>query len=298
MRKGKEKTVICGILALLIITICWFGYRAISKSDGVKPELELGNGSEAENERNVEIEGIVEEKGDEGQGSGIGELIIQYLGHSCFFLDVDGFRILIDPFSPQVGYGTLQKEADLVTVSHEHMDHNYAEAAPGAEVIRGLTPDGLGWETVSYKKGNISINSVPSYHDEASGRLRGRNAIFIFDIAGIRIVHLGDLGHLLPEGDVDRISPVDILFVPVGGHYTIDALEAAQVVEQLVPSVVIPMHYGTRATRNLPLSSCDPFLEGEDAVYKKGNKPLTITGDKIPETTEVWILDPADIEIE
>ena len=119
-----------------------------------------------------------------------------------------------------------------------------------------------------------------------------------FDISGIRIVHLGDLGHLLPEGDVERISPVDILLVPVGGHYTIDALEAAQVVEQLVPSVVIPMHYRTRATRNLPISSCEPFLEGGNTVQKKGNKPLKITKNILPETTEIWILDPADIRIE
>lgn len=300
MRKGKEKNVICGILALLIIVICWSGYLAISKSDRVKSELEPGKGAALEDEQSVEIEETVEEKGPGGKGERRwpGELTIQYLGHSCFFLDVDGFRILIDPFSPQVGYGTLQKEADLVTISHEHTDHNFAKAAPGAKVIRGLTPDGLGWETVSYTEGNISITSIPTYHDEASGRLRGRNAVFIFDISGIRIVHLGDLGHLLPEGDVERISPVDILLVPVGGHYTIDALEAAQVVEQLVPSVVIPMHYRTRATRNLPISSYDPFLEGENTVQKKGNKPLKITKNILPETTEIWILDPADITIE
>jgi len=290
LRKNRQKkAAICGFLVLLIIVVCWTGYRALTESERTKPEAEF--------ESNTEVGIIADEQPAAGEGRD-GELIMQYLGHSCFFLETGGFRILIDPYSPQVGYGTLLKEADLVTISHEHMDHNYAEAAPGAEIIRGLTSDGLGWETVSYKEGNISITGIPSYHDNASGKLRGRNTVFIFDIAGIRLVHLGDLGHLLHEGDIERIRPVDILFIPVGGHYTIDALEAAQVVEQLVPSVVVPMHYGTRATRNWPITSCDPFLEGEDAVYKKGNKPLKIVKDILPETTEVWVLEPAEIKIE
>ena len=297
MRKNRQrKTVIYGFLVLLFIVVCWTGYLALTKLERTKPEAEFQ--TEAEFDDRMEEELSADEQSAAEEQGRDGELTIQYLGHSCFFLETGGFRILIDPYSPQVGYGTLQKEADLVTISHEHADHNYAKAAPGAGVIRGLTPDALGWETVSYTEGNIGITSVPTYHDEASGKLRGRNTVFIFDIADIRLVHLGDLGHLLHEGDIEKITPVDILFVPVGGHYTIDALEAAQVVEQLVPSVVIPMHYGTRATRNLPLSNPDPFLEGEAVVYKKGDKPLKITEDILPEMTEIWFLDPADIKTE
>lgn len=293
-RNRQGKAAICGFLILLIIVVCWAGYRALTKAGGSGP----GEGSHAETGFGDHPEAG---RGTDGAAAGEqgrdGELLIEYLGHSCFFLESGGIRVLIDPYSPQVGYGTLQKEADLVTISHEHMDHNYAEAAPGAEIIRGLTPDALGWETVSYKKGNISIAGIPTYHDGASGKLRGRNTVFIFDLAGVRLIHLGDLGHLLHEGDIEKMTPVDILFIPVGGHYTIDAFEALQVVAQLAPAVVIPMHYGTRATRNWPIANCDPFLEGEGTVYKKGNKPLLITKDSLPQTTEIWVLDPAEIKI-
>lgn len=297
MRENRQKkAVICGVLVLLIIVVCWTGYRALTESERTKPEAEFH--TETEFDYNTQDEISADEQSAAGEQGREGELIIQYLGHSCFFLETGGFSVLIDPYSPQVGYGTLQKEADLVTISHEHMDHNYAEAAPAAEIIRGLTPDGLGWETVSYKEGDISITGIPTYHDEASGKLRGRNTVFVYEIAGIRLAHLGDLGHLLHEGDVEKIAPVDILFIPVGGHYTIDALEARQVVEQLAPLVVVPMHYGTRATRNWPISNCDSFLEGEGVVEKKGNKPLVITKNTLPQTTEIWILDPAEIKIE
>ena len=221
------------------------------------------------------------------------EIKIQYLGHASFLVEADELRILMDPFSPQVGYGTLELEADLVTVSHEHMDHNYAAAVPGAKVLRGLTSDGLGWEEVSYSMGEMSITSIPAYHDKASGKLRGRNSIFIFDLGDIRLVHLGDLGHLLNEGDLEKLLPVDILLVPVGGHYTIDALEARQVVEQLVPAVVVPMHYQTKVTRNWPISELDIFLEGEEVVFQKGDKPVSFSRDNMPGSTEIWVMDPA-----
>ncbi len=218
-----------------------------------------------------------------------GEIRLEYLGHSAFLLEAEGLKMLMDPYSPQVGYGNLEVEADLVTVSHEHMDHNYTAAAPGARVIRGLAPDGLGWEDVSLSEGNVTISGLATYHDDASGKLRGRNMAFIFDLGGIRLVHLGDLGHILGEGDVEKIGPVDVLLIPVGGHYTIDAAEAKKVMEQLSPSIVIPMHYQTSTTQNWPIETPASFLEGEK-VEKKGGGPLLISGDTLPQEREIWVL--------
>lgn len=280
-----KKTVKWGLVVIFIFVLAWAGHQVITGRSAGLPENEQDSVPKEDGEKSevlTEMEDVLKP-----------EVKIQYLGHASFLVEVDELRILMDPFSPQVGYGTLELEADLVTVSHEHTDHNYVAAAPEAKVLRGLTSDGLGWEDISYSRGDISITSIPTYHDDASGKLRGRNSIFIFDFGDIRLVHLGDLGHLLNEGDVEKLSSVDILLVPVGGHYTIDAMEAKQVVEQLAPAVVVPIHYQTKVTRNLPISELDAFLEGEEAVLEKGEKPVSLTRDNLPGSTEIWVLEPA-----
>lgn len=267
-------------LVVIFIVAVWFGYRI---GPGARP-------SEDEGEKPAEeVENFQQER-QEAEGISESVIKLEYLGHSAFLLEADNVRFLMDPYSPQVGYGSLEIEADLVTVSHEHMDHNYTAAAPEARVIRGLTPDGLGWEDVSFSEGNINIFGLSTYHDDASGKLRGRNTAFVFDIGDLRLVHLGDLGHPLGESDVEKISPVDVLLIPVGGHYTIDAAEAKKVTEQLSPSIVIPMHYQTEITRNWPIETVKPFLEGEK-VEEKGAKPVVISGNKLPEEREVWVLE-------
>lgn len=219
------------------------------------------------------------------------EVKLQFLGHSCFLIEVDDFRILTDPYSPDIGYGTLNLKVDLITVSHEHNDHNYTEASPEAQVLRGLTPDALGWEDISFSVGDINISTLATYHDGSAGKSRGRNAAFIFDIADLRIVHLGDLGHTLNEGDLEKLKEVDVLLTPVGGHYTIDAQQAKEIIEKLAPAVVVPMHYKTKVTRNWPIAELKTFLEGEEKVIEKGEKPVTIAKDKLPESTEIWVLE-------
>jgi L-ascorbate metabolism protein UlaG (beta-lactamase superfamily) len=285
MRFLAKKAVRWSLAVVLIFILTWAGYQVIMEQSAGIPDEELQNQVPKEDceksEASTEMEGVL-----------TGEIKIQYLGHSSFLVEVDELCILMDPFSPQVGYGTLELEADLITVSHEHMDHNYVNAAPEAKVLRGLTSDGLGWEDISYSVGDLSITSIPAYHDKASGKLRGRNSIFIFDLGDIRLVHLGDLGHLLNDGDIEKLVPVDVLLVPVGGHYTIDAMEAKQVVQQLVPAVVVPMHYQTKVTRNWPITELDIFLEGEEIVLQKGEKPVIINRDNLPESTEIWVLDP------
>ncbi|NLX92154.1 MAG: MBL fold metallo-hydrolase [Firmicutes bacterium] len=265
------------VLVIVLIAAVWFSYRA-------GPEKRLS--TEHDGNTLVEEDFNVQERGDEEVA---GDIKLEYLGHSAFLLEAEGFRCLMDPYSPQVGYGTLEVEADVVTISHEHMDHNYAAAASEAKVLRGLTPDGLGWEDIAFSEGKISIFGLSTYHDSASGKLRGRNMAFVFDIGDVRLVHLGDLGHILGESDVEKLSPVDVLLVPVGGHYTIDAAEAKEVVQQLSPSVVIPMHYQTSTTQNWPIETVKTFLEGENVREKESR--VLISRNSLPEEREIWVLE-------
>ncbi len=292
----KKSVFLWVLVVILIAGLTVTGCQSTSEKRSGEPEVEGESPVEDEGKKDDTVED--QSKMDDRQveeAVPAKEVKLQFLGHSCFLMEVDDFRILTDPYSPQVGYGTLDLQADLITVSHEHMDHNYTAAASGAQVIKGLTPDALGWEDVSFAVGDIHVSSLATYHDDAAGKLRGRNAVFIFDIGDLRLVHLGDLGHLFNEGDVEKLKPVDVLFIPVGGHYTIDALEAKKVVEQLAPAVVIPMHYKTKVIRNWPIAELKTFLEGEESVKEKGGKPVSITRDKLPESTEIWVMEPAKL---
>jgi L-ascorbate metabolism protein UlaG (beta-lactamase superfamily) len=218
------------------------------------------------------------------------ELKITYLGHAAFLLKAGETRILMDPYAAGTGgYGALSQEADVVTVSHEHSDHNYVQAAQGdPQVLRGLTADG--WQDVDYSINGVTFASVSTYHDNSGGNDRGRNAAFIVEMDGLRLVHLGDLGHLLNEEQVNGLSPVDILLIPTGGHYTIGPAEADQVIEQLSPRVVIPMHYRTRAIADWPLQDLDVFLQDKDYIKHSGEKSVTVSKSTLPEVMEIWPL--------
>ncbi len=277
----SRKRALWALIIVLIVAV-WFGYR-IGPGNRSSTDPDPGGMKSAQEESDMQQKQEVEEV----SGS---EINLEYLGHSAFLMEAEQLRILMDPYAPQVGYGSLEVDADLVTVSHEHMDHNYTDATPGAKVIRGLTSDGLGWEDVSFSEGNLHIWGLSTYHDDASGKLRGRNTAFIFDIGDIRLVHLGDLGHLLGEGDVEKLGSVDVLLIPVGGHYTINAVEAKKVIEQLSPSIVIPMHYQTQITQNWPLETVKSFLD-EGKVVEKGEKSVLISRDVLPEEREIWVLE-------
>jgi L-ascorbate metabolism protein UlaG (beta-lactamase superfamily) len=280
---GKKVT---WLLIVVLIATVWAGCRLIAE----RRTQEVEEGSCLEEEVDEGLIGKEQMPGTEGVFEK--EVLLQYLGHSSFLLQVDEFSILMDPYSPDVGYGSLRLGADVVTTSHEHMDHNYVSAAPGAKVLKGLTSDGLGWEDVSYSAGDVTITNLPTYHDGSSGKLRGRNSAFIFDILNLRLVHLGDLGHSLSESDLEKLLPVNILLIPVGGHYTIDAQRAKEIIEQVKPNVVIPMHYQSKATRNWPLAGLDEFTKGLENVKEVGSKPLSLKAEELPESTEIWVMEP------
>lgn len=280
------------VVFLIAISIAVFYF--VTKKQHGEPGMRERSAAGEENEESADN---VKEKPQAERGELlIEEIILQYLGHACFLLEADGLQILMDPYSPEVGYGTLSLDTQIVTISHEHRDHNYAAASPRAKILRGLTTDGLGWDDVSFTQGAISITSLSTYHDGVAGKQRGRNAAFVFNLGNLRIVHLGDLGHLLNESEVEKLTPVDILLIPVGGHYTLNAQEAKQVIAQLSPAVAIPMHYQTKVTRSWPLADLKPFLAGEEKIEEKGRKPLALDKDKLPGRTEIWILEPGKPE--
>ncbi len=164
---------------------------------------------------------------------------IQWHGHSCFTLQTNsGFLGVTDPCDPQTGYAVHIENPDAVTLSHGHHDHNYLPAVTGnPEVIQ---TKGL------FRIKDVQIQGFPSYHDKQSGALRGPNMIYLFEGDGIRVLHLGDLGHLPSNELVREIGAIDILLCPVGGIYTIDAPEAVQTIRLLQPRICIPMHYQTK----------------------------------------------------
>jgi L-ascorbate metabolism protein UlaG (beta-lactamase superfamily) len=210
---------------------------------------------------------------------------LTWFGQSCFLLEsAAGTRVVMDPI-PAAGLGyTPPKDlkADLVTVSHEHGDHNNVALVGGnPTVLRGLTADKKDWVKIEQKVKDVSVRSVGVYHDDQSGKQRGLNAVFIFEVGGLRVAHLGDLGHLLTEQQLATIGPVDVVLIPVGGFFTIDGRQAAQVVEQLHPSlIVIPMHYKTDVLTIKELASVDAFLEGHPEARREKGNSLVLTAGK------------------
>lgn len=189
---------------------------------------------------------------------------IQWLGHSAFKLvESTGTTIVTDPFKGEVvGYDMPQGlVADIVTVSHNHDDHNYVTAVDGAHTI--LNQEG------AFEINGVHITSMESYHDHHSGSRRGGNLIFKFRMDGVDICHLGDMGESCSIDICSQIGSVDILLIPVGGNYTIDAQSAKEYVDLLMPDVVIPMHYRTRDCI-LDIDKVDSFLklfDEEQIIY-------------------------------
>ncbi|HHV60870.1 MAG TPA: MBL fold metallo-hydrolase [Clostridiaceae bacterium] len=177
---------------------------------------------------------------------------IKWFGHACFLLtSKGGIRILTDPFDASVGYKVPEVEADIVTTSHDHYDHSYIRMAKGDFTHIRKPGD--------FNVHGISITGVSTYHDQDKGTQRGQNIVYKFTVDDVRVCHLGDLGHIPDLAQVERIGPVDVLLLPVGGTYTIDASDAVEVMKLLKPAVTIPMHYKTPPLK-FRLDSVDNFL--------------------------------------
>jgi L-ascorbate metabolism protein UlaG (beta-lactamase superfamily) len=212
---------------------------------------------------------------------------IKYFGCSAFVITSGaGIRIITDPYEagPDWPYREITESADIVTVSHDHFDHNNVAAVRGSPVV--VRRAGR-----SMAKG-MEIKGIASYHDEAQGRMRGNNTIFCFEVDEIRVCHLGDLGHLLDDRQVKEIGSVDILLIPVGGFFTIDAKAATQVGNQLKPKIIVPMHYkwGEGVSS---LAGVDEFLRGKANVNRLDASEVEFKRGELPATSQIMVLKPA-----
>ncbi len=210
---------------------------------------------------------------------------IKHLAHAAFLITTgSGIRIITDPYHTSEGlkHGEISESADIVTTSHEHGDHNNVTAVRGnPQVVKAATE----------AKG-IKIRAVATAHDDKGGGERGKNTIFCFDIDGMNVCHAGDLGHALSDAQVNAIGKVDVLLVPVGGFFTIDAAAADKVCEQLKAKVIIPMHYNTDKM-TFPIKDVDAFLEGKNNVTREGVSEVEIKADSLPASPQVIVLEPA-----
>jgi len=210
---------------------------------------------------------------------------IKWLGHASFLITSDsGTKIITDPYTAGGGikYGEIKESADIVTVSHEHFDHNNVASVGGnPEVVKG-----------DAEAKGIEFKGVSTYHDASEGKERGSNTIICFEVDGMRVCHLGDLGHPLSDKDVAEVGKVDILLAPVGGFFTIDAKVASEVCSKLNPRVVIPMHFKNDRL-DFPISGVDDFLQGKEGVTKLDSSEGEFKAGELPTTTQIMVLKPA-----
>ncbi len=210
---------------------------------------------------------------------------IKWLGHASFMITSDtGTKIITDPYvtAENLNYGEIKESADIVTVSHEHGDHSNVSGVRGnPEAIRGTA-----------KVKGIEFKGIPTYHDDAKGQQRGNNTIFCFEVDGMKVCHLGDLGHELSDKQVVELGKVDILLIPVGGYYTIDAAVASQVYNKLAPRVTIPMHYKNNKC-NYPITGVDDFLQGKTDVTRLDTSEVEFKQGELPATPQIIVLKSA-----
>ncbi len=196
---------------------------------------------------------------------------IEYLGHSCFKLtESTGTAVVCDPYDSAVGYDMPQVNADAVTISHRHFDHDNTGAVGG-------NPKVIDSEC-NYDLHGVEISAVKSFHDSQRGKVRGENLIFKYRMDGIDICHLGDLGEACSSDLIELLLPVDVLLIPVGGNYTIDAEMAKEYVDRLMPNVVIPMHFRDKGCK-IDVEKVDEFLQtfDEEDVEEKEDCEIEIT---------------------
>ena len=207
---------------------------------------------------------------------------IKWLGHSSFLIESKrGIKIITDPFDETLGYKLPRIKVNIVTISHEHFDHNYVRGVKGRPIVfKGI---------VKRESHKMEFRGVSSYHDSVFGSKRGTNTIFIIKADGLNLCHLGDLGHILSPDKLTEIGFIDILFIPVGGFYTIDSAQATQIVNDIKPRITIPMHYKTEAIK-LSIDPVEVFLSNKNNVKRLESNEFEIEKDTLPENNQILVL--------
>lgn len=212
---------------------------------------------------------------------------IKWYGHAAFGLTcANGVRIIIDPyesggFGGAISHAPITDQADIVLVSHDHGDHNHTSTLKGP--FTEVRAEG------SYDLKGVKVLGLPVYHDASQGKERGKNIIFVIEADGLKVVHAGDLGHLLDRDALERIGRPDVLMLPVGGTYTITAAEAASVMDAVKPSLTFPMHYKTEKVA-FPLTPVEDFTKAKKKVRKVSASEIEVASGSLPEEPEIVLL--------
>ena len=205
---------------------------------------------------------------------------ISWLGHSCFQLRGKNVTLITDPFSPQLEHSLGKINAPIVTISHNHPGHNFAGGVDGdPRIVRGPG---------EYEISDVLITGVASYHDNKHGQELGRNTIYVIHMDDLIVCHLGDLGHILQEEQLEEVADADVLLIPIGGQHTINATQAAEVISQVEPHIVIPMHYSP-SIGDVP-NPLDKFCREMGIEALNPQSKLSITRSALPAETQVVIL--------
>jgi L-ascorbate metabolism protein UlaG (beta-lactamase superfamily) len=206
---------------------------------------------------------------------------ITWLGLSCFRIRGNQAIVITDPFPPESGYTLGKPTADIVTVSHPHPSHSYVQGVNGPpRVVKGPG---------EYEISGVLILGLTTYHDAVRGQSRGKNTVYLLEIDGVTVCHLGDIGHVIGDEPVEEMGKVDILMLPVGGASTINAAMAAETIRKIEPKIVLPMHYQTPSASR-ELEPVENFLKEMGQVTIEPRPKLNINKNNLPITTQVVIL--------
>ncbi|MGD0230203.1 MAG: MBL fold metallo-hydrolase [Syntrophorhabdales bacterium] len=214
-------------------------------------------------------------------------MVIRWYGHAAFRLTTtQGVNIIIDPYESggyggAVSYNPVRDRADIVLISHDHADHNCTGGIEGT--YTDVRKEG------KYDIRGIRIRAIPTFHDPSAGSERGRNLVFVIEADDMKVVHLGDLGHLLDRDAIKAIGRPDVLMLPVGGTYTIDADAATKVMNDLGPSITLPMHYKTEKV-GFPIAGVDDFTKGKQRVRTVDGAEIDVTREGMPKEPEIVLL--------
>lgn len=209
---------------------------------------------------------------------------VTWLGHGCFRLRGRGAAVVTDPYPPAIGLKLSRMDAEVLTVSHDHENHSYTQVVrDGAYEIHGPG---------EYEVAGVSVIGVPTYHDAEKGKKEGRNTVYLIEIDDVRVCHLGDLGHKLDDTEAEAVATPDVLLVPVGGRTTMNAAQAAEVVRQLEPRYVVPMHYAIPGLK-VELDTIDRFLKEMGVTSSEAQPKLSVQKSSVTEyETKVVVLEP------